>query len=290
MNTTTATATVGAPDAAAAHAATRESLSFKPGAEECGIDILRVQEMRGCEPPTRIVNALHCIKNVVNLRGVIVLGATLASAWAQAVPRVTETADALAPHECEAEANASRETSLDAADLNQPELVLGCGVGASTQLNVNVVRESAAGESAHGLGLLGKTTLVFPETGRTGWGLAYGMTAGKAASAGTWKLQELAVFAASTRELTPGWLGHANLGTRHDRSTRQNSLLWSVGLEGTANLSLAADVYGDDRSRPWASMGLGYSFGGGFSASLRVAQQFEQPRVHSVTLGAKLAF
>jgi purine-binding chemotaxis protein CheW len=58
--------------AAAAPATPREVLSFKLGAEEYGIDILRVQEIRGYEPPTRIANAPHFIKGVVNLRGVIV--------------------------------------------------------------------------------------------------------------------------------------------------------------------------------------------------------------------------
>jgi purine-binding chemotaxis protein CheW len=54
------------------HAGTREYLSFKLGAEEYGIDILKVQEIRGYEPPTRIANAPEFIKGVVNLRGVIV--------------------------------------------------------------------------------------------------------------------------------------------------------------------------------------------------------------------------
>ena len=55
-----------------AHLGTREFLSFKLGAEEYGIDILKVQEIRGYEPPTRIANAPEFIKGVVNLRGVIV--------------------------------------------------------------------------------------------------------------------------------------------------------------------------------------------------------------------------
>ena len=50
----------------------REVLSFKLGAEEYGIDILKVQEIRGYEPPTRIANAPSFMKGVVNLRGVIV--------------------------------------------------------------------------------------------------------------------------------------------------------------------------------------------------------------------------
>ncbi len=47
-------------------------LTFRLGAEEFGIDILRVQEIRSFEEPTRIANSLPFIKGVVNLRGVIV--------------------------------------------------------------------------------------------------------------------------------------------------------------------------------------------------------------------------
>ncbi len=50
----------------------REFLTFRLGAEEYGIDILRVQEIRGYEQPTRIANAPSFIKGVINLRGVIV--------------------------------------------------------------------------------------------------------------------------------------------------------------------------------------------------------------------------
>ncbi|MCY7315381.1 MAG: chemotaxis protein CheW [Rubrivivax sp.] len=49
-----------------------EFLTFRLGAEEYGIDILRVQEIRSYEPPTRIAKAPPFIKGVVNLRGVIV--------------------------------------------------------------------------------------------------------------------------------------------------------------------------------------------------------------------------
>ncbi len=49
-----------------------ECLTFRLGAEEYGIDILRVQEIRGYEQPTRIANAPPYIKGVLNLRGVIV--------------------------------------------------------------------------------------------------------------------------------------------------------------------------------------------------------------------------
>jgi purine-binding chemotaxis protein CheW len=61
----------GSHPSAAAQAAA-EFLTFRLGAEEYGIDILRVQEIRSYEEPTRIANAPSFIKGVVNLRGVIV--------------------------------------------------------------------------------------------------------------------------------------------------------------------------------------------------------------------------
>ena len=56
----------------AATTGTREYLTFRLGQEEYGIDILKVQEIRGYEQPTRIANAPEFIKGVVNLRGTIV--------------------------------------------------------------------------------------------------------------------------------------------------------------------------------------------------------------------------
>ncbi|GKS92570.1 MULTISPECIES: chemotaxis protein CheW [unclassified Acidovorax] len=50
----------------------REYLTFRLDQEEYGIDILKVQEIRGYEPPTRIANAPDFIKGVTNLRGTIV--------------------------------------------------------------------------------------------------------------------------------------------------------------------------------------------------------------------------
>jgi purine-binding chemotaxis protein CheW len=49
-----------------------EFLAFKLGGEEYGIDILKVQEIRGYDAVTRIANAPEFIKGVVNLRGIIV--------------------------------------------------------------------------------------------------------------------------------------------------------------------------------------------------------------------------
>ncbi len=49
-----------------------ELLTFTLGNEEYGIDILKVQEIRGYESVTHIANTPAFIKGVINLRGVIV--------------------------------------------------------------------------------------------------------------------------------------------------------------------------------------------------------------------------
>lgn len=49
-----------------------EFLTFTLGAEEYGVDILKVQEIRGYDTVTRIPDAPDFIKGVINLRGTIV--------------------------------------------------------------------------------------------------------------------------------------------------------------------------------------------------------------------------
>ncbi len=55
-----------------ADGAGEEFLAFTLGREEYGVDILKVQEIRGYESVTQIANAPDYIKGVINLRGIIV--------------------------------------------------------------------------------------------------------------------------------------------------------------------------------------------------------------------------
>ncbi|SPE19374.1 purine-binding chemotaxis protein [Burkholderiales bacterium] len=48
-----------------------EYLTFRLGKEEYGIDILKVQEIRGYDAVTRVASAPEFLKGVINLRGVI---------------------------------------------------------------------------------------------------------------------------------------------------------------------------------------------------------------------------
>lgn len=53
-------------------ASANEFLTFRLGEEEYGIEILKVQEIRGYEAVTAIANAPAFVKGVINLRGIIV--------------------------------------------------------------------------------------------------------------------------------------------------------------------------------------------------------------------------
>ena len=68
--------TYGGPRSAhatpAAEPRRQEYLAFTLGGEEYGIDILKVQEIRGYDTVTHIANAPTFIKGVINLRGNIV--------------------------------------------------------------------------------------------------------------------------------------------------------------------------------------------------------------------------
>jgi purine-binding chemotaxis protein CheW len=57
---------------AAASDAPLEFLAFRLGGEEYGIDIHKVQELRGYDAVTQIANSPAFIKGVINLRGAIV--------------------------------------------------------------------------------------------------------------------------------------------------------------------------------------------------------------------------
>jgi purine-binding chemotaxis protein CheW len=72
LKTQNTTQTPHAGGAITANAPASEFLTFRLGSESYGIEILKVQEIRGYETPTSIANAPAFIKGVINLRGVIV--------------------------------------------------------------------------------------------------------------------------------------------------------------------------------------------------------------------------
>ncbi|MDO9073306.1 MAG: hypothetical protein Q7U73_08565 [Rubrivivax sp.] len=223
----------------------------------------------------------------------ILLGSafTLAGPALAGAPLVTETADSLERGGCELEAAVARERSSGLPTLRSSTAILGCGVGAESQAALIHTQARFDGSREQALRLAAKTTFVAPQPGGAGWGLAYAVETVKAPGSG-WRSETVDVLGLYTRELSPGLLVHANLGHSHSRSrsARQGSTLWSLGVEHIDTVTLAADIFGDDRSRPGVSAGVGFGIGGGFSVNATLAWRFEEPRVRSLNLGAKLEF
>jgi purine-binding chemotaxis protein CheW len=71
--------------------ATREVLVFILGSEEYGVDILKVQEIRGYDKVTPIPSAPAYLKGIVNLRGVIVPLVDMRVRFGLAEPRYDST-------------------------------------------------------------------------------------------------------------------------------------------------------------------------------------------------------
>ena len=85
MNTTIETPPVDTPrqveEAAVTSQDVAQYLTFIVGGQEYGVDILRVQEIKGWDSVTRIPNTPPYIKGVLNLRGAIVPIVDLRMRW-----------------------------------------------------------------------------------------------------------------------------------------------------------------------------------------------------------------
>jgi hypothetical protein len=222
------------------------------------------------------------------------LAATLASglignvALADA-PLVSETADVIPADACQVEAAATRARTSGQAATTSQDVLGSCGVWGRHQIGLGYTRERSDVVSAHALRTFVKTTLKAPEEGRFGYGLRLGVEASRAPGM-AWHAAGLEVLGVMTREVAPSVLFHANLGHAWDRTQRQGTTPWSLGVETTTDITVAADVFGDDRKRPWVSAGIGSRLGRGYSINASVAVQFDSPRQIQWTLGAKIEF
>lgn len=139
------------------------------------------------------------------------------------------------------------------------------------------------------MSLGGKTTLIAPANGTTGFGVAYSLGLAKVAGS-SFEHETTTVIGVLTREFSDGMLGHANFGWSRSESARMNSTVWSLGLEVGSERVFAIDLFGDDRAKPWLSAGVGWTVVEKVSVNLAYAMQFENPKVKSLSVGFKVVF
>ncbi|MES2716531.1 MAG: hypothetical protein V4795_12240 [Pseudomonadota bacterium] len=216
--------------------------------------------------------------------GALLLGCS-ATAWADR-PLVSETADVIGAGSCQIETGLATLRASGSPSARVADMLGSCGIAGHSQLGISLASARQAGSTDLSVGLGGKTTLKMPQDGAIGYALAYGISSEKGSGQG-WRHGSTRVFGVATKELGKALLGHLNLGWVRTENDRLNSTTWSLGMESEGGLRWAADVFGDDRARPWVSAGLLFPLADRISANLAYAQQFDQPRVRQWTLGFK---
>ncbi len=204
-------------------------------------------------------------------------------------PLASETADVIDTGDCQVEAWAAR---LRASGLpsTQGEVVFtSCGVGGRHQVGFVLDQARDNGTTDRGVSLWGKTTWVAPEVGKVGFGTSYVLRLDKAPDRGL-RAETTGLLGAATLDLGHETIVHANLGWQYNRTPRQSTTVWSLGIEHGQAFTVAADVFGDDRSKPWASAGFGFNVNDSLSLNAVYALQFDHPRVRVVSVGLKFQF
>ena len=101
-----------------------------------------------------------------------------------------------------------------------------------------------------------------------------------------------ALVLVASRPLGAGLTAHANLGGSRSQSARASSTTWNLAAEAAlgAGIELMAEVYGDDRDRPWRGIAARWSSTEKSSFGASWAVQSGSLRTQLVSVGAKLGF
>jgi len=210
------------------------------------------------------------------------------AAWADH-PLVSETADALARGTCQIEFARAHTRVSSAPAVGSSDVQFSCGAGAQSQLAIGMKSARVDGLRAEGYRVAGKTTLLAPEDGHTGYGVRYSL--GWAALQGRrTELESTTILAVATREISNGVIAHANLGFTRQRLQSKSTGLWSLGVETTDAVSLAADIFGEERSKPSVSLGVGWRASKDLLVSIAYAVQSADEKAKTLSLGLKLVF
>lgn len=190
----------------------------------------------------------------------LLLCAPASAAEGGALERNRDVADA---GDCELEASIERSRARGETAQTQTALRGACGVGWRTELALGLARERAGAQREHKLELQAQHTLrERGDDGGIGWTIGAGVGLDRQGGGG-WRRSEYQVELEATRELGPGWIVEVKLGSLRDRAARRDSTLWGMGLEHTPNeqFEWRVELSGDDRSRPFAGIGLRHTLG-----------------------------
>ncbi|GEM_PF-194751 len=227
--------------------------------------------------------------------GALALGLCAALPAQAGRPLVTEDAGVLDPGECELELYAAHERLRPQVRARGASAQGSCGVGHGVQAALALERQRASGTEDAGRsegGLLSfKARLLGDDDDDPALALVGGVHWGRHEHQ-SFRRDSLALGLAGTLPLPQGFTAHANLGHYHDHAEHQRSTVWALALEKalTDTLDLGAEVFGDDRGRPWRGLGLRWAAMPRLSIGSSYAVQAGSGRSRLVTLGFTLGF
>jgi len=223
------------------------------------------------------------------MRPAFVLSLALAACTAQAGrPLQAEDAAVMDPRACEIE-GAHGDWRLGGDGQRQTSLQLGCGIGWGSEVALNAIRPREL--ALNGKALLASATRPDGDAQLTlAWSLSHRHveTAWRRSSAGAILVASLPL----TRDLTL----HANLGHQRDEMLGRRSTTWALavehgGLGEGGRWQPMAEVFGDDRGKPWANAALRVvAVPDRVFVDASYGRQFAGARARLKTLGFKLAF
>lgn len=203
-------------------------------------------------------------------------------------PLQAEDAPTMAPGSCEVE-GASSNWRSGGQTQRQSYLQLGCGIGGGTELALQAF-------TPRELGLNGKTQFF-----STGWrdgdaqlSLAWSLNHRRVETA--WRRSGAGLILVASAPLSRDWTLHANLGHARDELQRRRSTTWALaaehnGLGEAGRWQPMAEVFGDDRGRPWANAALRLALvPDSVFVDASLGRQLGGAKVRLATAGFRLAF
>lgn len=212
---------------------------------------------------------------------------------AAARPLATDDAGVLAAGDCEAEAYANRLNLRGSGRENSASAQIGCGLGANAQADLAYGRSNQpdADNRGHKESVSANAQLRLLETpGGHAVALAAGSSMGRTGRE-AFQFDSINLNAIWTAPLSDRWTSHANLGWARKRSDSTQRTTWNLALEYQLKqgLDAGAELYGDDRSRPWLGLGLRFActeklvFGASYAAQ---SASLLRPRLFSLGVTA----
>jgi hypothetical protein len=203
-------------------------------------------------------------------------------------PLQAEDAAVMDPHACELE-GAHGDWRQGEDGQRQTGLQLGCGIGRGSEVALNAIRPREL--ALNGKILLASAARTDGDAQLTlAWSLSHRHveTVWRRSSAGLILVGSLPL----TRDLTL----HANLGHQRDEMLRRCSTTWALavehgGLGEGGRWQPMAEVFGDDRGKPWANAALRVvAVPDRFFVDASYGRQLAGARARLKTIGFKLAY